>query len=458
MKESIKMEEARIDYFQYNEKVDVIVPHLNKVVEGIVTSIRGTLLSVKTEEDEKIYRLSENLILKQWVPGRILQPFNRVDIKSKFNKIYFEGYLYDIDQSGVYCKYNIGNEEVQEFINHEEISSKLAIVGRFSSYFNPNKFCSSQINTMLYSNKNIFRPSEEFEQNFKDNIQKEYCIYETEGDGNCLYRAFAHQLYGNENLYLMVKDAILDYIEIEENFFSHFINGGKDSFIHYLNMKRCEGVWGDDIEIQACSELYKRPIQIFADSKVPIKTFHEDITNTRVNYSESNILSVITISYHGRSHYNSLVPMDISQFKANLLHLSPGEYEKQNLMMVKERKLKADDQSVKVFLAKEQMKKNIDDILNDKVTDHPDIPDHSEVDVMNDLKNAELETDLEYNYQEILNNAISESKYTQKTDYSETINFVVEMGFTLEEATLALSAVGPDPELMLQYLYSISHY
>lgn len=452
------MEDSRIDYFQYNEKVDVIVPHLNKVVEGFVTSIRGTLLSVKTQEDEKIYRLSENLILKQWAPGRLLQQFNRVDIKSKFNKIYYEGYIYDVDQSGVYCKYNIGNEEVQEFVCNEEVVSKLTIAGRFSNYFNPNKFSSNQINSMLNSNKHIFTPSEEFEQKFKGNIENDYFIYETEGDGNCLYRAFAHQLYGNENLYLFVKDAILDYIELEENFFTHFINGGKDSFVHYLNMKRCEGVWGDDVEIQACSELYKRPIKIFADSKTPIKTFHEDITNARLNFSESNILKAITISYHGRSHYNSLVPIDKSQFKENLLNSVPGEYEKQSLLVVKERKQVTEDQSVKLFLVKEQMKKNIDDLLNDQSKEQPDIPNHSETEAFDQLKNAELETDLEYNYQEILNNAISESKMSHKNDDNETINFVIEMGFTLEEATLALSAVGPDPELMLQYLYSISHY
>ena len=44
------------------------------------------------------------------------------------------------------------------------------------------------------------------------------------------------------------------------------------------------------------------------------------------------------------------------------------------------------------------------------------------------------------------------------TNSENSINFVVEMGFTVEEATIAYTAVGSDPELMLQYLYSLQHY
>lgn len=37
-----------------------------------------------------------------------------------------------------------------------------------------------------------------------------------------------------------------------------------------------------------------------------------------------------------------------------------------------------------------------------------------------------------------------------------SIQFILEMGFTLEEAILAYSAMGEDPDLMLQYLYSLN--
>jgi hypothetical protein len=38
-----------------------------------------------------------------------------------------------------------------------------------------------------------------------------------------------------------------------------------------------------------------------------------------------------------------------------------------------------------------------------------------------------------------------------------SIKFILEMGFTLEEAVIAYSAVGDDPDHMLQYLYSFNN-
>ena len=37
-----------------------------------------------------------------------------------------------------------------------------------------------------------------------------------------------------------------------------------------------------------------------------------------------------------------------------------------------------------------------------------------------------------------------------------SVKFIIDMGFTLEEAIMAYSAVGDDPDLMLQYLYSLN--
>jgi hypothetical protein len=68
--------------------------------------------------------------------------------------------------------------------------------------------------------------------------------------------------------------------------------------------------------------------------------------------------------------------------------------------------------------------------------------------------------------QDILNSVIEQSKYEssmgKKENYNQSdltthpsVKFILEMGFTLEEAILAYSAVGDDPDLMLQYLYSM---
>lgn len=70
------------------------------------------------------------------------------------------------------------------------------------------------------------------------------------GDGNCLFRAVAHQVYGNEELHSLVRDLCMTYMEADSAFFSQFVEGGQEAFAQYVAAKRTSGCWGDDPEIQ----------------------------------------------------------------------------------------------------------------------------------------------------------------------------------------------------------------
>lgn len=67
----------------------------------------------------------------------------------------------------------------------------------------------------------------------------------------------------------------MDYILSEKDYFKDFIVGGESSVEAYVKRKRANAVWGDDVEIQALSEIYNRPIEIYAYSNEPMRTFHE---------------------------------------------------------------------------------------------------------------------------------------------------------------------------------------
>lgn len=67
----------------------------------------------------------------------------------------------------------------------------------------------------------------------------------------------------------------MDYIQLEKDFFKDYVIGGSIGFDFYLERKRKDGEWGDDLEIQALSEIYDKPIEIYAYSHVPLRTFHE---------------------------------------------------------------------------------------------------------------------------------------------------------------------------------------
>ena len=143
-------------------------------------------------------------------------------------------------------------------------------------------------------------------ENFKKKLaEKSLTIKEMGGDGNCLFRAFSDQLYGHEDYNQAIRELCMDYLETEKEFFKNFVVGGEEKFDEYVQRKRQDGIWGDDVEIQVISEIYNCPIEIYAYSNEPMRTFHE----AGMNSSEP-----IRMSYHGRSHYNSVSEVEYDFF------------------------------------------------------------------------------------------------------------------------------------------------
>ena len=59
----------------------------------------------------------------------------------------------------------------------------------------------------------------------------------------------------------------MDYITVCKDYFKDFVDMRRHSSIEeYIEWKRTDKVWGDDLEIEAMSEIYGRPIEIYAYS------------------------------------------------------------------------------------------------------------------------------------------------------------------------------------------------
>ena len=431
------MENNYNEFFFFNEKVDVYNPRKNIVNEGIIVSIRGHFLSILVEGKESIFNSTDNLVFKQWGRGRKIVQFNRVDIKSERNKVYYEGYVREVIKDGIYVLYKMLSQEITEFVSFDIFDKKIVEVGKFSSLVNPNIHQSYEISDIMYKNKPIFKPDKETSNLIKNELESKFNIIEVAGDGNCLYRALAHQIYGNENIYNIIKDAIFDYLEIEEDYFSNFLS---INMKEYINLKRCDGVWGDDIEIQACSEIYSKSILIFVNSGKPLKTFHEEENSYERNNITKSSSGSLYLSYHGYKHYNSLLHHNWSTFKAGLLTTIPGDYEKDYLCKVKTHK--------KNVNAKNLVEDTIDHMLINKKYEEDELLKEENKFVDNEIEEYEPAI-----INQVLKDSQNDNNYNNNI-FENSINFIIESGFTQEEAIMAYSVVGSDPDLMLQYLYS----
>ncbi|XP_054815577.1 OVARIAN TUMOR DOMAIN-containing deubiquitinating enzyme 6-like [Prosopis cineraria] len=137
----------------------------------------------------------------------------------------------------------------------------------------------------------------ERERQFEIDIRraKGYEVKRMVGDGNCLFRSVADQVYGDPELYDLTRQMCMDYMERERDHFSQFITEG---FMSYCKRKRRDKVYGNNVEIQAMCEMYNRPIHIYSYSTEPINIFQG---------SYNTDMPPIRLSYHQGNHYNSLV-------------------------------------------------------------------------------------------------------------------------------------------------------
>ncbi|KAK6034371.1 yippee putative zinc-binding protein, partial [Cooperia oncophora] len=117
------------------------------------------------------------------------------------------------------------------------------------------------------------------------------------GDGSCMFRAVADQLYADQDMHGEVRRLCMDYMERNRDHFAPFV---AENFSSYVARKRQPGAHGNHVELQAISEMFARPIEIYEYSENPRNVFYPTIRSLDVNVP-------IRLSYHGSSHYNSVV-------------------------------------------------------------------------------------------------------------------------------------------------------
>lgn len=145
---------------------------------------------------------------------------------------------------------------------------------------------------------NTVNTFELFAENLKS--KKGFVIKKMAEDGNCLFRSIADQIYGDPEMHDQVRSRCMDYMYAEREHFSQFVT---EDITAYIQRKRQNQCYGNNLEIQAIGELYNRPIEIYTlhDATQEI----EQVNLFHGQYSTDN--PPIRLSYHNRNHYNSVI-------------------------------------------------------------------------------------------------------------------------------------------------------
>lgn len=124
-------------------------------------------------------------------------------------------------------------------------------------------------------------------------------------DGNCLFRAVSYLVNGKDSEHAEVRANVISYMTANREHFEPFVSGY--DFDSYLMTMSCDGEYGTNLEVQALSEVYLRPVEVYHDeggSDQPMNIFQGD------NYNPLPI----RLSYHRGNHYNAVEPINSEEF------------------------------------------------------------------------------------------------------------------------------------------------
>ncbi|KAM7355704.1 deubiquitinating enzyme A isoform 2-T2 [Cochliomyia hominivorax] len=134
------------------------------------------------------------------------------------------------------------------------------------------------------------------EQFAKCMADRGYILKPVEEDGACLFRSISLQIYGDEEMHDVIRQHTMDYIYKNREYFSHFVTEDINS---YIKRKRRKDSHGNHIEIQAMSEIYSRPVEVYCYKPTPINIFNSEQSN--------NGYAPLRLSYQRGSHYNAII-------------------------------------------------------------------------------------------------------------------------------------------------------
>merc|ERR1712137_1399260 len=61
-----------------------------------------------------------------------------------------------------------------------------------------------------------------------------FTIVPMEGDGNCMFRAIAHQMYGDQDMHDQIRLLTMNYMEVNRDYYSQYVYQGPASVEKWL--------------------------------------------------------------------------------------------------------------------------------------------------------------------------------------------------------------------------------
>ncbi|RXK39248.1 hypothetical protein M231_03468 [Tremella mesenterica] len=120
----------------------------------------------------------------------------------------------------------------------------------------------------------------------KDEITRlSLSLREIQGDGNCLFRALADQLWGDQRRHPEVRKLVCDYLQVHEDDMSPFVvlPGGTSKIVtyqDYVKNMRTSRTYGSQPEIVAATRVFRRSVRVILSNSSMTMPYEEEEDDT----------------------------------------------------------------------------------------------------------------------------------------------------------------------------------
>lgn len=152
--------------------------------------------------------------------------------------------------------------------------------------------------------------------------------HKVQGDGNCLFRALADQLWGDERRHATARQAVHWQLATRPDLYSAHVANEDEPYAVYCRRMAQPGQWGDHLALQAAADAFSARVVVLTSFRgaapflevtprsdaspswaAQASAGHSTSSSSSSSSSGgSGAARVLYISYHDGAHYNSLYP------------------------------------------------------------------------------------------------------------------------------------------------------
>lgn len=127
-------------------------------------------------------------------------------------------------------------------------------------------------------------------------------VIHMEDDGNCQFRALAHELFGSQKHHDVVRSKVLEHMRAHEDEYSMYVGDTADweAYLAKMSRTRC---WGDELTVRAASDAFGVVIHV-------VTTEHD---NWLLHYGSDNVgpgVRECFLAYVSPIHYNVVTMLE----------------------------------------------------------------------------------------------------------------------------------------------------